>query len=144
MHQTGVEDNVSYLLYRVGRLLRYNAAQFFAQRDVSISPEQWGLLLKIAANEPASLSSLVDPALNDHPNLTRLVAALEEMGYVRRVTNPNDRRGRLISISEQGRILIADLSPYLAEQKQQFFEGLSEREVEMLYKMLKVLEKNME
>lgn len=138
------KESSSYLIYRVGRLLRYQAARFFKERGILMSPEQWGILLKIADRSEQSLSNLVDKAFGDHPNITRLVDGLEDLGYVSRSRHPQDRRSYLVTLTREGREFIDEIMPELVDRKAALFEGLDERDVADLNRMLRTIEANAE
>lgn len=137
--QYHLEDSAGYLIYRVGRLLRFRAGQYFRDRNLDLSPEQWGLLLQIAEKGEPTMSDLVDTTVGDHPNVTRLVNGLVRMGYVERMQNPEDKRSHLISVTADGTSLIEDVFPDVTEAKAVFFEGLDQREVTALVKSLQVV-----
>lgn len=139
-----LEETAGYLIYRVGRLLRFRAAQFFRDRNIEISPEQWVLLLQIAEKGRPVMSDLVDKTANDHPNVTRLVKGLGKMGYVSRASNPEDKRSQLISITQAGQSLIDENLPDLIYEKSAFFDGLDQNDVATLIKTLKVVLGNLE
>lgn len=137
--QHHLEESAGYLIYRVGRLLRFRAAQYFRDHDLDLSPEQWGLMLQISENGKPTMSDLVDTTVNDHPNVTRLVNGLVRMGYVERERNPEDKRSHLIALTAEGRSLIKDIFPDLTEAKAAYFEGLDQREVTALVKSLQTV-----
>ncbi len=139
-----IEETAGYLIYRVGRLLRYRASQFFSQRDIEISPEQWVLLLQVRERGQATMSDLVDKAVNDHPNVTRLVGGLVKMGYVERARNPSDRRSQLVSMTQAGEALVNVVLPDLLSEKAVFFEGLNQGEVTKIISLLKIVLGNLE
>jgi len=137
-------ESVSHLIYRVGRLLRFQAALFFKEQGLSISPEQWGLLLRIAEYDGQAMSDLVDKSLGDHPNVTRLVDGLEAMGFVKREPNPGDKRSFLVSCTDAGQRFIDDVMPELTERKAEFYDGLDQDDLAELKKLLAVVETNLE
>ncbi|WP_051260973.1 MarR family winged helix-turn-helix transcriptional regulator [Desulfovibrio inopinatus] len=139
-----MENSTGHVLYRAGRLLRYRAARFFKDRGLSISPEQWGLLLSITEKGQPALRELVDGVLNDHANITRLADGLERIGLVRRLPNPADRRSQLIETTPQGHEFIDQVLPDLLQEKAKAFVGLSEEEKSELFRMLRIVQKNME
>jgi DNA-binding MarR family transcriptional regulator len=87
-----------------------------------------GGLTQSQASALASVNQLGSPTLGvlaaresvQPPSMTRIVGALEEMGYVARVIDPADRRVARVTLSDSGREVLA-LSrslknAYLAEQ----------------------------
>jgi DNA-binding MarR family transcriptional regulator len=137
-------ETAGYLVYRVGRLLRYQAVRFFKEHGLEISPEQWEMLLRIAEFGAPAMGDLVDPAVGDYPNVTRIVAGLESMGFVARTPNPEDRRSFLVSLTDRGGRFVDDVYPPLAEAKEEFFRDLDRRDVTTLISLLKRLEANLE
>ena len=135
--QYEVEETAGYLIYRVGRLLRLRAAQFFRAQGVSVTPEQWGLLLQIAERSDPAMGDLVDGTVNDHPNVSRMVTGLERLGYVTRVKGATDSRSRLASVTPAGRALIDRLLPDLLEEKIEYFRDLDQDDVTGLVQSLK-------
>lgn len=133
------EETAGYLIYRVGRLLRYHAGQFFREQGVAITPEQWALLLQINERGKPALGDMVDPVMDDHPNVTRMVAGLERLGYVARHRNPVDRRSWLVSVTPKGEALIDRLLPELVEAKGEMFRDLDSRDVMRLVQSLKAV-----
>ena len=135
--QYEVEETAGYLIYRVGRLLRLRAAQFFRARGVSVTPEQWGLLLQIAERGDPAMGDLVDGTVNDHPNVSRMVTGLERLGYVTRTRGAADGRSRVVAITPEGRALIDRLLPDLLEEKIEYFRDLDQEDVAGLVQSLK-------
>ncbi|MGE4422577.1 MAG: MarR family winged helix-turn-helix transcriptional regulator [Pseudodesulfovibrio sp.] len=137
-------ETAGYLIYRVGRLLRYQAVRFFKENGLEISPEQWEMLMKIAELGAPAMGDLVDPAVGDYPNVTRMVSGLESMGFAARTPNPEDRRSFLVSLTDRGERFLDDVYPSLTEAKEEFFRDLDRRDVTVLISLLKRLEANLE
>lgn len=133
----GLEESAGYLIYRAGRLLRYRAAQYFRDNDIDLSPEQWMLMLQIADRGEATMGEIVEPTINDHPNVTRLVAGLAKAGYVARYRNPDDKRSFLVALTDEGGELVRAVYPGLTEAKAAFFSDLDSRDLTRLVKDLK-------
>ncbi|BCS90227.1 MarR family winged helix-turn-helix transcriptional regulator [Pseudodesulfovibrio sediminis] len=142
--QYTIEETAGYLVYRVGRLLRYRAGQYFKQEGLDISPEQWMLLLLVHERGEAMLSDLVEPVVGDHPNVTRMVTGLEKLGYLERQRNPEDKRSRLVSLTPKAQVLVHDVLPNLIEAKAAYFEGLDQTDVSRMISSLQVVLANLE
>lgn len=137
------ENTASHIIYRVGRLLRFRAAEHFRAKNIPLSPEQWEILIKTVTAGPQPINSLVDKTLRDHPNITRLVDGLESAGLVRRSPNPDDRRSHLVEITAAGKELADNTLPGVIEAKSVFYDGLNEREMHHLITLLQVVESNL-
>ena len=137
------EQTATYLIYKVGRLLRWQAARFFSDHDIPLSPEQWEVLLRIAHEGEQPIGNLVDKELLDYPNVTRLVDYLVKQKMVVKVQSPADRRSYLVSATKDGARLVEEVLPELIEEKYECFMGMDEVEVGMLIATLKKLETNL-
>ncbi|WP_329131815.1 MarR family transcriptional regulator [Streptomyces sp. NBC_01476] len=59
--------------------------------------------LRRVATAPARLSELAAELASDRPYLTLVVDDLEKRGLVERRQHPTDRRGKIVSATEEGR-----------------------------------------
>lgn len=130
------------LIQRLGRLMRHHAAAYFRRQGLDVSPEQWRLLLQLAEHQPQSQGQLADPVLNDYPNITRLIDGLERRGLVEREPDPGDRRSVLVSLTETGKSLLDQWLPDVIEEKAKCYDGLTERDVAALQRILATMENN--
>ena len=142
--QDPIQETAGYLVYRVGRLLRFRAAQFFRSKGLDISPEQWSVLMTIAHKSRPALSDLADATMGDHPNVTRLVDGLTAMGLARRIPNPGDKRSSLVEITDKGESFIDDIWPDLLEAKAEYFDGMDQNEVTTFIRLLRLMQTNLE
>lgn len=133
------EESSGYMIYRASRLLRYRAAQYFQENGYDISPEQWAILMQIHDKERPALSDLVEPAIGDHPNVTRLVSGLERMRFVTKETNPDDKRSNIVVVTSAGQKFIGKALPGLLERKEEAFAGLDRHDLEILTTILNTL-----
>jgi len=108
-----------------------------------ISPEQWFLLFRLYERPGQAQSDLADRDLQDHPNITRLVDALEQRALVERTPDPDDRRRSLVSLTAAGRQLMESLLPQVVAERRRIFRGLSATELETLVTLLHTIERNL-
>jgi DNA-binding MarR family transcriptional regulator len=143
VHQTyEITATATDLIHRVGRLLRHQTAAYFRRQGIDVSPEQWRLLLQLAEHHPQSQGQLADPVLNDYPNITRLIDGLERRELVIRKPDPQDRRSVLVDLTETGKSLIDQWLPDVIEEKAKCYDGLTERDVAALRRILAAMENN--
>jgi DNA-binding MarR family transcriptional regulator len=145
IHESAVsEDSASQLIFRLARLLRHGASNFMRDQRIPLTPEQWGLLWKVAGFEGGLQTDLADPVLKDHPNVTKMLDALEQQGLVEREPDPNDRRSKEVWLTDKGKSLLDEHLPGIVEEKEKYFKGLNRADLERLIKHLKIVQKNME
>ncbi|PIK74037.1 MarR family winged helix-turn-helix transcriptional regulator [Methylobacterium frigidaeris] len=104
--------------------------------DLGLRPGWYALLQLIGDNPGVSQTSLSLATSRDKSTLTPLLGDLERRGLIRRDPDPLDRRGRRISLTEDGRAKLALLADCAArhdarlnalfepEQQQQFISLL--------------------
>lgn len=134
----------SDLIYRVTRHLRQKLFNFFKKAQIDLSPEQWRLLLQVAENNGRPQSEFADPILNDRPNITRIIDGLEKRGFIARSAAPGDRRSTLIYLTHDGKELINTYLPEVIEEKAIYFEGLNEKDMRELIRIMTIIETNLQ
>ncbi len=84
------------VLNRLARRLR-------SQTPGDLSPSLTSALVTIELRGPITLGRLANCERVTPPSVTRMVAALEERGLVRREADPGDRRVARVSLTAEGR-----------------------------------------
>ncbi|CAH1205256.1 MULTISPECIES: MarR family transcriptional regulator [unclassified Paenibacillus] len=88
--------------------------QTAARFDAALQPAAFHLIRWLYSHGRASAAALAEATAMDRSSVSRLIKQLEQAGYVSREVSPEDRRGVLLSLTEQGR--------------QQTIEALKEKE----------------
>lgn len=138
------EDSASQIIFRLARLLRHGASNFMRAQGIPLTPEQWGLLWNVAGQEGCLQSQLADPMLKDHPNVTKMLDALEKQGLIKRKPDKTDRRSNAVWLTEAGKTLLDEFLPEIVAEKEKFYEGLSRADLVRLIKYLKIIQDNLE
>lgn len=142
-HQSpDLEDALAFRLHRTNRLLRTHLGRFLEEREPGLSPEQWFVLARIAQRAPVRQVTLAEPVLGDPPNVSRLVDALVDRGYVARSPDPDDRRSRLLTLTRPGQARVTQLLADAVEQRELVFAGLSDDELDTLATYLDRIDAN--
>ncbi|QBI52277.1 MarR family winged helix-turn-helix transcriptional regulator [Streptomonospora litoralis] len=103
-HQTRTDAGLAAVLrVTVGRLARRLRAQ---RLDASLSLGQGAALFTLARHGEMTPGELADHEKVQPPSMTRIVAALEERGLVRRTKHPEDQRRQLVDLTDEGRDLV--------------------------------------
>ncbi|MDA8369283.1 MAG: MarR family transcriptional regulator [Nocardiopsaceae bacterium] len=122
----------------VSRLTRRLRAQ---RPDASLSLGQGAVLFALDRHGRMTPGALADHEKVQPPSMTRIIAALEERGLVRRTRHPDDQRRQLVHLTDEGRALVrADQRRREAWLAQRLAELTSE-EKETLRKAVRILER---
>jgi DNA-binding MarR family transcriptional regulator len=142
-HQSpDLEEALPFRIHRTNRLLRTHLGRFLEQREAGMSPEQWFVLARIAQRAPVRQVTLAEPVLGDPPNVSRLVDALVDRGYVARSPDPDDRRSWLLTLTRRGSARAAHLLGDAVEQREFVFAGFSDDELDTLATYLDRIDAN--
>ena len=139
---TSINNATAYRIHHTARLLRYSLNRFFQRHEVEISLEQWFILFRLYERDGQAQSDLADKDLNDHPNITRLIDALQKRELVRREADPDDRRKSLVCLTDQGRTFMETMIPLVIDERKRIFTGISNEEIEQFLQILEKIEAN--
>jgi len=108
-------DSLGFLSWKVSRLLTNCLAARFAAEGVKITVEQWRALLPLYKFDGLSQGELCVVLSQEKTGVSRLLAALERNGLLRRQAGEGDRRVKHIFITEAGRKLVDRTIPMALE-----------------------------
>jgi DNA-binding MarR family transcriptional regulator len=143
LNPDSLDQAIAYKIHRLARLLRVHLNQMFQQDGLDIGMEQWLILVRLHENPGLSQSELADKALNDHPNITRLVDQLEKRGWVQRTADMTDRRRHLVSLTKAGHAQVEHFQPQIIAERNRIFAGFSSLEIDQLLVMLERIEQTL-
>ncbi len=100
---------------------------------------QFGVLEALYHKESLSINQIIQSILSTGGNITVVVNNLEKENLVQRITNPNDQRSSLISITEKGKKKIEEIFPLHLNDLEERFSVLAHEEKQTLITILKKL-----
>lgn len=115
------------------------ANPFFAEYDLSVAQFR---IIKFLYAQPSKSTRIVDLEKQysiTHPTALGLVDQLEKKGYVKRIPNPNDKRGKLVSLTNKANSMKKELEKIGYNIEQQFTKNLTVQECEQLARLLNKL-----
>jgi DNA-binding MarR family transcriptional regulator len=120
------------LCLHLQRAARAVARRFDAAfRPLDLTNGQFSLLMSLNRPEPASMGGVANLLAMDRTTLTAALKPLERRGLVAVAIDPQDRRGRHLSLTAPGRTLLAAALPIWQREHaaidSQFAEGGPER-----------------
>lgn len=92
----------------------------------------------------ATQKQLEDDFRVSHPTIVGIIARMENNGLIRSYTDCNDRRQKIIEMSEAGYAMEETIHSDIMERDRKLVDGLSEQEVAELYRMLEIIYRNLQ
>lgn len=138
------EENVPYQLSKVRLLMTKVFARALKKEGVELTPEQVQLLGFLFENRGCTMTEIASELVVDNSAITRLVDGLEAKRFVKRTISKQDRRQRLIEITEQGEVELFKTMGLTEKYRKSIIYGFSEKEKSHFLKMLQMLYENTE
>jgi DNA-binding MarR family transcriptional regulator len=101
-----------------------------------LSIAEWRVVAHAAEHEGITQQEIGRRTRMDKVTVSRAALALHARGLIARQSNPRDRRSRLLVLTAPGRRLYRSIAPKALELERKLFSQCSEREVEVLRKVL--------
>jgi DNA-binding MarR family transcriptional regulator len=144
--EAGVVDidlDVEGIVDRIGKIhRRMKRAQKATLREHDLTPEEWGVMTTLRLGKDACRSSPGDLASDlelSSGAMTSRLDRLEQAGLVRRLPDPEDRRGVVVELTDKGREAW-DLAANVQGRREAFFaRTLTKPEQKQLNSLLRKL-----
>lgn len=130
-------DNIRISFRRINRWAQGFVAR--RTRDAGLTPSQIQALRHIGYHKTMSQQELVEDMGVDKAAVTRLVAGLEERGYVIRTADPKDGRAKVIQATDAALQVKDDVIALEEAYYGWLLEGLTEEERENFARYMDVL-----
>jgi len=100
------------LCLHVQRAARALARRFdVAMKPIGLNNGQFSLMMSLNRPVPATMKSVCNLLAMDRTTLTAALKVLERRGLVKTETDPKDRRGRLLMLTEAGMAMLSAALP---------------------------------
>lgn len=134
-HFKGNEEQVNTLnvfikLMRASESINARLTRHLTENNLTIS--QFGTLEALLHLGCLNQKEIGEKLLKSGGNITMVIDNLEKRCFVKRETDPNDRRAVIISLTEEGRSFIEEFFPLHLEKIMEEFSVLTENEKETL------------
>jgi len=110
-----------------------------ALRPLALSSGQFSLLMSLNRPQPPSISSVAALLAMDRTTLTANMKPLERRGLLTVAVDPDDRRGRRLSLTAKGRKLLRSAVPIWVRTHAQVERGLQGADPDALRSGLRAL-----
>ena len=129
------EEKSTWRLYISATRLVEEALDRQMREDAGIPHSYYEILVHLSSEEDHSLrmSELAVRTLSSKSRLSHAVSKLEALGWVQRAACPNDKRGQLAVLTEEGMAALVEAAPgHVEEVRQRLFDPLTVEEQAVL------------
>ena len=135
-------DLDAFLPYRLTLVSQRVSARFAAIYGArhGLDRAEWRVLAHLAAAEPVSVREIFARVAMDKSKVSRAASRLELTGLIAKREDPRDRRLVVLTLTEQGRAVLADLLPLARDFEERLLARLRPDDRAALDRILQVLE----
>lgn len=137
-------DGLGSAFLRVELLRRQMLRPHFIELGLTVGQGQPRILRTLRNKGSMSQRELADLCVLDVTTMSRTLDKLEKMGLVKRMDNPECRRSWVISLTPEGEEKADKVIELFKMADEVFSDGMTAEEIEKLYDMLDVIERNIE
>ena len=105
-----LQDSIGYLLNRASRIFRKHLNKVFIRNGYRVTEEQFDILLHLWDTDGQHQQQLAEVLYRDKTTMTRAINSLEALNLVKRISNKNDKRQRLVYLSKPGEKIAKELT----------------------------------
>ncbi len=136
------EESVGRLIYKTGLVLRNYAENLL--KPYGLTVEQLFLLKNMSSESGVTQRQLCELSEKQPANMTRILDRIEGKGRIVRKPNPTDRRSALVFLTEEGEMLLAEVSSLFESYSGRMTEGIEQEEERVFKDILARIEGNIQ
>jgi len=129
-------NSLVFLTNRVGRLLANEIRQRSNMEDWGLQHSHMGIMVDLWVQEGVRQQDLVVSNIKDKATIARALSGMERKNLVVRVSDPNDKRNKLIYLTHRGREMFDLLMPHAQATVQEATADVPEEEIRICRKVL--------
>lgn len=137
-----ITKGIGYLIKSINDKLKVKADGDLKEFDLTLTQSRvFGFL---SENGNQATQKEIEMFLEvSHPTVVGVVSRMEQKGYVTSWMDENDKRNKNVMLTEKAKNVEADMERRVVTMEQQLVESLSEKDVQRLKEMLRVVYKNL-
>lgn len=137
-----LNENLEQIVSTTSRALNIALGRNFQSAGIEITPEQWSILRSLWRKDGQCQYELAECQGKDRPSITRLVDNMEKSNLVIRISSKEDRRIKLVYLTNKGKGLEVELTQIAEKTIDEATIGISETDIEKIKEVLKAIRLN--
>lgn len=135
-----IENLKSYPAHFIRRVHQISTALFSNHcSDYEITSVQYAALLAIQSYPDRDQSTLAGLIGYDRATMGKVLEMLEKKGWINRYRNPCNQRTKLVSMTEQGFVLIETIQPLVHKLNKELVSPLNKEEQQEFMRLLEIV-----
>ena len=139
-----LEDSIGYLVRRLARALHTHLNTAFARAGCDVNAEHWAILATLGDRAGQCQQYLAYVTCRDKTNITRLLDDMERRNLLVRVPDQQDRRQKLIYLTNAGKALYRNLLPVVQATLAEAQKDIDPDELVVLRRVLNQMYQNLD
>lgn len=137
-----LNDILFYNMDKAIRTYRNYAQKRLRENGYKITIDQWLIIKAILENPGIMQQELAEIVFKDNASVTRIIELLVQSDYLVREVNPNDRRKTILSVTEEGILIINKVQELVLENRKIALTGIEQNALETTNTVLKTIIRN--
>jgi DNA-binding MarR family transcriptional regulator len=138
-----VDKAIGFWVHRVYQASRNEMYRAFREHGEEVTPEQWAVLIRLWERDGCTQSELSGDTFRDQPTMSRILAGMEQRGWLKRQLDPDDARVRKVYLTRVGRELKQKLVPVAERLVGRMIAGIDERALKQTRAALQKMVENL-
>ncbi|OGR25192.1 MAG: MarR family transcriptional regulator [Desulfobacterales bacterium RIFOXYA12_FULL_46_15] len=124
-----IDTSIAYLVGRTSRSIMKRLTNKFSTAGFDVSYEQWSILVHLYRKDGQTQQELANIAVKDKAAITRLLNVLEKKNIVLRIPDRNDKRSKLVYLTNKAKEFKTDLIAIVEELLGEAEQGIRPDEI---------------
>jgi len=136
-HAEMLNMKLVFAIYKGMKSMRRKESEKINEAGVTFP--QFEVLVVVYHYENVTVNDIINKTLSTIGNISFVISNLVKEGYLVSVQDKNDKRSKIINLSEKGKAFMDDFFPKHMKNLEDIFSVYTEEEKETLYSLMKKL-----
>lgn len=137
------ERDIGFLFKQINMQIKKGIDKDLIEYDLTTSQSRVLFFVHFREKDKTSMKDIEEHLKVTHPTVIGIVKRLEEKGFVTTASDPEDRRVKLVTITQKTTKMIKKLDQGRRKMDEKLLKGFTEQEAKELRRMLSVIEDNL-
>lgn len=137
------ERDIGFLFKQINMQIKKGIDKALIEYDLTTSQSRVLFFIYFREKDKTSMKDIEEHLKVTHPTVIGIVKRLEEKGFVTTASDPEDRRVKLVTITQKTTKMIKKLDQGRKKMDEKLLKGFTEQETKELRRMLSMIEDNL-